>query len=208
MRTCVRARPRIHEAERERRSRRRALDRGAPAPRACGPPAATTHAPAVRATSGASRPPTSIPTRRARRRASQGAQPLEDILVERLDLQPRHLKQRLYAEGLKQRRCELCGQGEDWRGRRMSLILDHINGVATTTGSRTCRSCARTARRRSTRIAGANRPHVGGATCRNCGAVSSGVARQQRYCSRRVRDAVRRRGASACGAAAGRAAAV
>ena len=27
--------------------------------------------------------------------------------------------------------CELCGQGGMWRGRRMALTLDHINGVAT-----------------------------------------------------------------------------
>jgi hypothetical protein len=39
------------------------------------------------------------------------------------------LKERLYEEGFKERRCEECGQGEIWRGRRMSLILDHINGV-------------------------------------------------------------------------------
>ena len=39
------------------------------------------------------------------------------------------LKERLYAAGLKERRCELCGQGEKWHGRRMSLILDHVNGV-------------------------------------------------------------------------------
>ena len=32
-------------------------------------------------------------------------------------------------EGLRPRYCELCGQGEEWCGRRMSLILDHINGV-------------------------------------------------------------------------------
>jgi hypothetical protein len=39
------------------------------------------------------------------------------------------LKQRLYEEGFKERRCEFCGQGEEWRGHRMALILDHINGV-------------------------------------------------------------------------------
>jgi hypothetical protein len=39
------------------------------------------------------------------------------------------VKERLYAAGLKQRICELCGQGELWRGRRIALILDHINGV-------------------------------------------------------------------------------
>ena len=40
-----------------------------------------------------------------------------------------HLKERLYEEGLKEKKCELCGQGEEWNGRHMSLILDHINGI-------------------------------------------------------------------------------
>jgi hypothetical protein len=39
------------------------------------------------------------------------------------------LKQRLFEEGLKTRRCERCAQGEEWLGRPMSLILDHVNGV-------------------------------------------------------------------------------
>jgi len=41
------------------------------------------------------------------------------------------LKDRLYKEGLKNRQCEICGQGEDWNGNKMSLILDHINGINT-----------------------------------------------------------------------------
>jgi len=56
--------------------------------------------------------------------------PLSEVLVERSTYSRGHLKRRLYEEGLKERRCELCGQGEIWRGSRMSLILDHINGVA------------------------------------------------------------------------------
>ena len=40
------------------------------------------------------------------------------------------LKQRLYESGLKTRACEICGQTESWHGRRMALILDHINGIA------------------------------------------------------------------------------
>jgi len=39
-----------------------------------------------------------------------------------------HLKERLYKEGLKKRVCEKCGQDEWWHGKKMSLILDHING--------------------------------------------------------------------------------
>jgi hypothetical protein len=57
--------------------------------------------------------------------------PLGEILVENSTYSRGHLKRRLYEAGLKARRCEVCGQGELWRGNTMSLILDHINGVAT-----------------------------------------------------------------------------
>jgi hypothetical protein len=35
----------------------------------------------------------------------------------------------LYDEGLKKRECEFCSQGENWRGKKISLILDHKNGI-------------------------------------------------------------------------------
>ncbi len=55
--------------------------------------------------------------------------PIAEVLVEGSTYSRGHLKERLYNEGLKARRCEMCGQGEIWQGERMSLILDHINGV-------------------------------------------------------------------------------
>lgn len=39
------------------------------------------------------------------------------------------LKQRLYREKLLYPICKLCGQDEFWNGMKISLILDHINGV-------------------------------------------------------------------------------
>ena len=39
------------------------------------------------------------------------------------------LKEKLYKEGLKNRKCEKCGQDEWWKGEKISLILDHKNGV-------------------------------------------------------------------------------
>lgn len=74
-----------------------------------------------------------IPTdhfdRNARARAGN-ARPLEEALVEHSTYISRtRLKHRLYKAGLKQPICEMCGQGEEWNGRRMSLIIDHINGV-------------------------------------------------------------------------------
>jgi len=52
-----------------------------------------------------------------------------DVLIENSTYDRRSLKDRLYNEGLKERKCELCGQGEEWTGKHMSLILDHINGI-------------------------------------------------------------------------------
>jgi hypothetical protein len=57
--------------------------------------------------------------------------PLEDILVAGSTYHRGKLKERLFEAGIKSRRCELCGLGELWHGRRFSLILDHINGVST-----------------------------------------------------------------------------
>ena len=54
---------------------------------------------------------------------------MEQILVENSTYCRSNLKRRLYKEGYKERQCEMCGQGEEWNGAKMSLILDHINGV-------------------------------------------------------------------------------
>lgn len=55
---------------------------------------------------------------------------LEEVLVEHSTYTRGNLKRRLLAAGLKQPICEICGQGEIWRGQRMSMVLDHINGVS------------------------------------------------------------------------------
>ena len=62
-------------------------------------------------------------------RMKEGKIKLEDILVENSNFSRTHLKNRLYEENIKNRICEICGQNEIWNGKRMSLILDHINGV-------------------------------------------------------------------------------
>ena len=55
---------------------------------------------------------------------------LDEILIENSTYRnTRDIKNKLYNDGLKKRECELCGQDEEWNGKKMSLILDHINGV-------------------------------------------------------------------------------
>ena len=55
--------------------------------------------------------------------------PIEHWLQVGSNIASSSLKEKIYKEGLKERECEICGQGEEWMGQKMSLILDHINGV-------------------------------------------------------------------------------
>lgn len=54
---------------------------------------------------------------------------IEYILVEKSKYSTTKLKERLYKEKIKEKECELCGQNEEWMGKKISLILDHINGI-------------------------------------------------------------------------------
>lgn len=55
---------------------------------------------------------------------------IEDILVKNSTYRHNtNLKKKLFDYGLKKSECEMCGQDENWNGKKMHLILDHINGV-------------------------------------------------------------------------------
>jgi hypothetical protein len=56
---------------------------------------------------------------------------IEDIFCENKFISGGILKKILYKNNIKQPICELCGQDENWNGKQMSLILDHINGINT-----------------------------------------------------------------------------
>lgn len=111
--------------------------------------------------------------------------PLSEILVEGSTYHRGHLKRRLLAEGLKQARCELCGQGEIWRGRPMALILDHINGIPNDNRLQNlrivCPNCSATF---DTHCGRKNRRESLKRACLRCGAEFVPAARSQRYCSR------------------------
>lgn len=111
--------------------------------------------------------------------------PLEEILVENSAYSRKHLKERLYAEGLKKPVCELCGQGELWRHRKMALILDHINGVRDDNRLENlrivCPNCAATF---DTHCGRKNRHDNDDRECLRCGAHFRPKYPSHRYCSR------------------------
>lgn len=135
--------------------------------------------------------------RDALRRANQ-PQPIEEILVEHSSYCRTSLKKRLFREGLKQPICEMCGQGEIWRGRHMSLILDHTNGHATDNRLENlrivCPNCAATLDTHCGKLS--HRPRTE-RSCVTCGSPFYPRSQGQHHCSRRCsgkRRADRRRG--------------
>jgi hypothetical protein len=109
--------------------------------------------------------------------------PLEEILVAGSNYSRGSLKRRLYRAGLKQPKCERCGQGELWRGRRMSLILDHVNGVAMDNRLENlqivCPNCAATLDTHC----GRNLRLIENRVCEECGTEYRPGHVDQRFCS-------------------------
>jgi hypothetical protein len=130
--------------------------------------------------------------RDALRRANQ-PQPIEEILVEHSSYCRTSLKKRLLREGLKQPVCEMCGQGEVWRGRRMSLILDHANGRATDNRLENlrflCPNCAATLDTHCGKVSRRIRTER---PCVTCGKLFYPSNRGQRHCGHRCMGDERR----------------
>ena len=54
----------------------------------------------------------------------------EEILVENSTYySTNHLKKRLFRENILEEKCVLCGNNGTWMGKKLSLQLDHINGI-------------------------------------------------------------------------------
>ena len=120
---------------------------------------------------------------------------LEAILVERSTYSRGHLKARLYSEGLKQQRVRTVRAGRILRGKRIALILDHVNGVANDNRLENlrivCPNCAATF---DTQCGRQNRRLDEQSDCLHCGRPFRVKHRGQRYCSRRCGTHAPKRG--------------
>lgn len=118
-------------------------------------------------------------------RGGRSAAPLAEVLVRDSTYNRGSLKTRLYREGIKRPICELCGQGEEWGGARMSMILDHINGDGTDNRLENlrivCPNCNATFETHCGRNKPRGRPPV---ECEQCGGMFRRGHADQRFCSR------------------------
>lgn len=65
----------------------------------------------------------------ARYKQIKPKKPIEEILVEHSTyVNTNHLRQRLLNEGLKEKKCECCGNSE-WMDKPIALELHHVNGI-------------------------------------------------------------------------------
>jgi hypothetical protein len=140
------------------------------------------------------------PYRRVMDAIRKPARPLSEVLTSGSNYSRASLKRRLFSEGIKAPVCELCGQGELWRGQPLGLILDHINGVRNDNRLENlqivCPNCAATLDTHCGR-AKASEPTV--RACRRCGKKFRAKYRSHQYCSRYCGIRQRRGGGAGTG---------
>jgi hypothetical protein len=129
------------------------------------------------------------PAQRNRLSGSKKRKPLSELLVKGEHRPTSKLKKRLYEEGLKQAACEECGQTEIWRGRHMSLILDHINGDTRDNRLENLRILCPNCNATLETHCGKNMRNIKRSICAVCSGTYKG---ENRYCSQTCRQKARR----------------
>jgi hypothetical protein len=103
--------------------------------------------------------------------------PLERILVENSDYSRKSLKRRLLASGLVKNECSLCGLDGEWKGKKLIMVIDHINGICDDNRLENLRMVCPNCNSQLDTTTGKNRRKI--SNCIKCGKV---IERGSRYC--------------------------
>jgi transposase-like protein len=63
------------------------------------------------------------------RRFCSTAKPLQEIMIKNSNYNRGNLKKRLLSGNILENRCYICCQKEIWNGKKLIMVLDHINGI-------------------------------------------------------------------------------
>ena len=120
--------------------------------------------------------------------------PLDQILKENTNYKSSYLKDRLIKAGLKEYKCEICGNTGEWQGKPMTLELHHINGNHYDNRLENlqilCLPChSQTDSYRKHKEDSVNKPEtfdisIKEKKCENCGKTFKPQKKQTRFCSR------------------------
>jgi len=94
---------------------------------------------------------------------------LEEILVENSSYKRASLKKRLVSEKLKEYKCSMCGIGPEWNGEKLTLELDHINGVCNDNRIENLRFLCPNCHSQTPTASGKHLKNGGFIKCLNCG---------------------------------------
>lgn len=119
--------------------------------------------------------------------------PLDKILKEGILYSSKDLKRRLITSGIKEDKCEICGVGNVWNGKPLTLHLDHINGIHTDNRLENLRVLCPNCHSQTETFAGRNNPRVKeDKFCCDCGKKISRKNSTRCYsCAAKFRESLR-----------------